>query len=74
MVKKRSSEDFMSDNILLTSLKKFFKIKKNLNSFLRIYNKNSKISLRLLDWFVTNYSKKHNISYFIKKEMQENIF
>jgi hypothetical protein len=26
----------------------------------------SKISLRLLDWFVTNYSKKHNVSYLTK--------
>ena len=74
MVKKRSSDDFTSDNILLTSLKKFFKIKTNLNSFLRIYNKKSKISLRLLDWFVTNYSKKHNISYFIKKRNARKYF
>ena len=68
MGKKRSSDDFTSDNILLTSLKKFFKIKTNLNNFLKIYNKKSKISLRLLDWFVTNYSKKHNVSYFIKNK------
>lgn len=26
----------------------------------------SRISLRLLDWFVTNYSKKHNVSYLTK--------
>ena len=30
-----------------------------------IINGDSKISLRVMDWFVTNYSKKNNISYLI---------
>ena len=46
------------DTILLKSLNIFFNKKRNMNKFLKIYNKKSKISLRLLDWFVTNYSKK----------------
>lgn len=42
----------------------------NLDKFLEIVNggkKDKKISLRLIDWFVTNYSKKHNISYPITR-------
>ena len=54
------------DTILLKSLNKFFNKKKNMNKFLKIYNKKSKISLRLLDWFVTNFSKKNNIIYNVK--------
>jgi len=54
------------DIILLNSLNKFFNKKKNMNKFLKIYNKKSKISLRLLDWFVTNFSKKNNIIYNVK--------
>lgn len=30
-----------------------------------IINGNSRISLRLVDWLVTNYAKKHNISYLV---------
>jgi hypothetical protein len=26
------------------------------------------MSLRLIDWFVTNYAKKYNISYIVKKQ------
>ena len=33
-----------------------------------IINGQSKISLRVMDWFVTNYSKKNNISYLINKD------
>ena len=33
-----------------------------------IINGESKISLRVIDWFVTNYSKKFNTSYFINTE------
>lgn len=33
-----------------------------------IINGDSKVSLRLLDWFVTNYSKQNGTGYFIKGE------
>ena len=42
----------------------------NLDKFLEVVNgvkKDKRISLRLIDWFVTNYSKKHNISYPITR-------
>ena len=38
---------------------------KNLNKILPIINGHDKISLRLIDWFVTNYSKKNFTSYLV---------
>jgi len=67
----------MNNSILLEPLKDFYSNKKNLELLVRILNnKNSniisisdhkKISLRLIDWFVTNYCKKYKISIQIKK-------
>lgn len=53
-------------DLLMNSLTKFFTIKTNINQMLPIVNGKSKISLRVIDWFVTNYSKKNNINYYIK--------
>ena len=50
-------------DLLMVSLTQFFKIKKNLNKMLNIVHGKSPISLRILDWFVTNYSKKNNTSF-----------
>jgi hypothetical protein len=50
-------------DLLMLSLTQFFKTKSNLNKMLKIVNGKSPISLRILDWFVTNYSKKFNTSY-----------
>ena len=49
----------------MTSLTKFFTKESNIDNMLPIVNGNSKISLRIIDWFVTNYAKKNNISYEI---------
>ena len=38
-----------------------------MNNMLRIINGESRISLRIVDWFVTNYSKKNNIYYKLNK-------
>lgn len=50
---------------LTQSLKQFFSDLGNLNKVVDILHSQNRISLRLLDWFVTNYAKKHNISYYI---------
>ncbi len=72
----------MNNNILLEPLKNFYSTKKNLELLVIILNnKNSniissnnqkKISLRLIDWFVTNYCKKYKISIQIKKNKKVN--
>ena len=58
----------VKQNLLMNSLETFFKKKENLDVIMPIINGQSKISLRFMDWFVTNYSKKNNISYLINKD------
>lgn len=55
----------LSDNqeLLIKSLKEFFSKPENLNKMLPIIKKETNISLRLLDWFVTNYAKKNSVIY-----------
>ena len=45
----------------------FYKNGENLNRMMRIINGESKISLRIVDWFVTNYSKKHYTVYSLEE-------
>jgi hypothetical protein len=52
-------------DLLMQSLINFFTNRDNLDSVIPIITGKSKISLRILDWFVTNYSKKNNIHYQI---------
>jgi len=67
-------------DLLMESLIQFFSIKENLDQVKPIINgsdssKNKpKMSLRILDWFVTNYSKKHNITYEVKTENKTKTF
>ena len=48
-------------NILLQSLDKYYNNGKNIENFNDYVNGEKKISLRIIDWFVTNYSKKFNV-------------
>jgi len=61
----KSYSNNVKQNLLMDSLKTFFLKEENLNIIMPIINGDSKISLRVMDWFVTNYSKKNNISYLI---------
>ncbi len=56
------------DDLLMDSLKKFYKNPKNIKIFIDVVSGNKKISLRIIDWFVTNYAKKFNISYIKNKK------
>lgn len=47
--------------------------KNKLELFSDIINQKTPLSLRLLDWLVTNYSKKYNITYPLKYN-SENIY
>ena len=58
----------------MVSLTKFFNKKKKINKFNEVLFGNSKISLRVLDWFVTNYSKKNNIVYNIEENKETKKF
>ena len=59
-------------DILLKGLTDFFWDNKNIEIVLSIINGQSNISLRILDWFVTNYSKKNKIKYNIIDENNNN--
>jgi hypothetical protein len=50
---------------MLEKIKNFFSNEKYFDVMLPIINGESKISLRVLDWFVTNYSKKNGTVYNI---------
>jgi hypothetical protein len=47
------------NSLLLDKLTTFYDKNNNIDKILPIINGESKISLRLIDWFVTNYSKKY---------------
>jgi hypothetical protein len=51
------------DHWVLHRLEGFYSNEENFKKIQTILSGNSKISLRLLDWLVTNYAKKHNVSY-----------
>ena len=51
------------DDLLRIKLLSFYKDTKNLDILLPIILQKTRLSLRSLDWFVTNYCKKYNISY-----------
>lgn len=60
---------------LMTKLTEFFTLdKKNIDKMLPIVREEHKISLRILDWFVTNYSKKYNINYTKTDGNQFNVY
>ena len=40
----------------------------------KIPKKEPKLSLRLLNWFCTNYAKQYNVAYFIKKRNKQYLF
>jgi hypothetical protein len=62
----RSPKDITGkQGLIMIPLIKFYSQKKNIDELLSIVEGHTKISLRLIDWFVTNYSKKNNILYNI---------
>jgi len=53
--------------LLFNRLKLFYN-SHNINELLHILNGETKLSLRIIDWFVTNYTKKNNIILYNKKK------
>jgi len=59
------------EKLLCNKLIEFYKNKDNLNILLPIILQQTRLSLRSLDWFVTNYCKKNNTNYIITKNNEE---
>jgi len=53
---------------VLHRLEKFYASKENLQKVSDILNGTSRLSLRLVDWFVTNYAKKYNVAFMVKEK------
>lgn len=53
-----SSNYTTQNDLLMTNLMKFYDEDNNLEKMLKIINGESPISLRIIDWFATNYAKK----------------
>ena len=50
-------------DILLNSINAFYAKPENKATLVELLTKSGGISLRNLEWFITNYSKKNNLSY-----------
>jgi hypothetical protein len=51
--------------LLILSLQRFYSSHPNISELIPILKGEGDLSLRLIDWFVTNYAKKHHISYIL---------
>ena len=58
----------MINDLLLKSLTNFYNKNDNMENLYKILKNQNKASLRLVDWFTTNYSKKYNIIYLLYKD------
>jgi|UniRef100_A0A6C0DJU5 hypothetical protein len=51
--------------LIVMSLQTFYAQRKDLPEIMELLQGTSIISLRLIDWFVTNYAKRHNVGYVV---------
>ena len=62
-----NSQRSTQNQLLLKTLMEFYNQNQNLDKMLSIINGESSISLRIVDWFATNYAKKNFTVYPIEK-------
>ena len=62
------------NGLLLNNLLKFYKVDNNLDKMLCIINGESNISLRIVDWFATNYAKKFYTVYNLKSNNRFKVY
>ena len=65
-----SSSYTTQNDLLLNNLMDFYKDETNLNRMLKIITGESKISLRIVDWFSTNYAKKYYTIFNIDEDSE----
>ena len=54
------------DDLLLNNLMNFYENPIHMNTIQSVVNGESNVSLRIIDWFVTNYAKKFDTEYVIR--------
>jgi hypothetical protein len=60
------------NDLLLNNLIEFYKTEDNMTKMLKIITGESPISLRIVDWFATNYAKKNYTLYYIEDSNNNN--
>lgn len=75
-ISQQSQQIYSKEELLLQTLNEFYNKCENnhIDKLLPIVLSKSDISLRGLDWFVTNYSKKYNIHFTINKNNKKESF
>ena len=61
----RKKKIFCKQELIISNLQKFYAGREDMAEIMDIFDGKSEISLRLIDWFVTNYSKNKSISYIL---------
>ena len=69
-----STQLHTQNDLLLKNLMEFYKDRSNLERMMKIVNGDSKISLRIIDWFVTNYSKKYYTIYSLDNSSRFKVY
>eukprot|EP00798_Chlamydomonas_sp_ICE-L_P019618 gene19618-26302_t len=64
----------LNRDLIITSLSQFYASSNNINQMHKITEGNCQVSLRLIDWFVTNYCKKYNVEIIRSKNNIYNIY
>lgn len=54
--------------LVIQSLQRFYNTRDDIHEIVELLQGTSDVSLRLIDWFVTNYSKTHSISYILNNQ------
>ena len=69
-----SSAQQTQNSLLLKNLINFYNSDNNMDKMLSIINGESSISLRIVDWFATNYSKQYYITYDINNKERFKVY
>ena len=62
------------NDLILNKLKDFYNIDNNLDKMLKIINGETSISLRIVDWFVTNYAKEKYVVYQLEHDKRIKVY
>jgi len=67
-IQTRKKKIHCKQELIISSLQRFYSNRDDLNEIVDLLKGTGSISLRLIDWFVTNYSKVHSTSYIFNSQ------
>ena len=74
MTSSAKNDNMSSSELLLLSLSKYYSRNNVITILKDIIDNKSELSLRLIDWYVTNYCKQHNIVYILNRKNNKEYF